>query len=96
MRHNDCVGRYGGEEFIALLPYTGQADAQVIAERIRDAAARQTCEDIPAYTVSIGLALLSPAMNSAPALIDAADKAMYAAKQGGKNRVELASPVRAA
>jgi diguanylate cyclase (GGDEF)-like protein len=93
MRHNDCVGRYGGEEFIVLLPHTGEADAQAIAERIRDAAAQQTHKDIPAYTVSIGLASLSPATSSAQALIDAADKAMYMAKQAGKNRVEFMGSV---
>lgn len=90
MRRNDCVGRYGGEEFIALLPDTERADAQAIAERVRDAAAQTIRADIPAYTVSIGLAQLDPAINSAPALIDAADKAMYVAKKAGKNRVEVA------
>lgn len=90
MRRNDCVGRYGGEEFIALLPYTEETDAQAIAERIRESAARIIRNDIPAYTVSIGLARLNPTMNNAPALIDAADRAMYMAKQAGKNRVEIA------
>ncbi|MBK4737363.1 GGDEF domain-containing protein [Noviherbaspirillum pedocola] len=91
LRHNDCVGRYGGEEFIVLLPHTGEVDAKAIAERIRDAAAQHTHGDIPAYTVSIGLALLSPPTSGAQALIDAADKAMYMAKQAGKNKVEIAS-----
>ncbi|MFS0757565.1 GGDEF domain-containing protein [Noviherbaspirillum sp. 1P10PC] len=90
MRRNDCVGRYGGEEFIALLSDTDGADAQAIAERIREAAANRIRADIPPYTVSIGLAQLSSAMDNAQALINAADKAMYAAKKAGKNRVEIA------
>lgn len=90
MRHNDCVCRYGGEEFLAMLPHTEAADAKAIAERILEVAARTIRKDTPAYTVSIGLALLSPATSDASQLIDAADKAMYVAKQAGKNRVELA------
>lgn len=94
MRQNDCVGRYGGEEFVVLLPHTGETDALAIGERIRDAAAQHTREDIPAYTVSIGLASLSPLASSTQALIDAADRAMYLAKQAGKNRIEIASVLR--
>lgn len=85
IRSIDTAARYGGEEFLVLMPETAIAGAAVVAERIRsriDAAATAT--------VSIGAAELEdPA--SAARLIEYADGALYRAKFGGKNRVELAA-----
>ncbi|WP_156396967.1 GGDEF domain-containing protein [Noviherbaspirillum sp. Root189] len=90
LRRDDAIGRYGGEEFLVLLPHTPKADAYGVADRIRTIAAEVWSADIPSYTVSIGVATLETAHADSAALIDAADKALYAAKRAGKNRVEAA------
>jgi diguanylate cyclase (GGDEF)-like protein len=90
----DRIGRYGGEEFAVILPNTLESDAARAAERIR-----QSVEDMaivhgdkragPVITVSIGARAAYPAKGGAPEqLIAAADHALYASKQGGRNRVQ--------
>lgn len=86
VREHDVIGRVGGEEFAVLLPATGGHDALAVAERIRAAVEQRSGEDAPAFTVSIGLA----GGNAAPNPWDAADRALYAAKRGGRNRVVVA------
>jgi diguanylate cyclase (GGDEF)-like protein len=93
LRRGDAVGRYGGEEFLVLLPDTTQEDAYSVADRIRAMAAEVRSKDIPAYTVSIGVAPLATTHTDPVTLIDAADKALYAAKKAGKNHIKLASIV---
>jgi diguanylate cyclase (GGDEF)-like protein len=88
LRMHDAMGRYGGEEFIVALPNTTQEGAHVIAERIRDLATQARSDDLPAYTVSIGIATLQDANQDAKKLADKADQALYVAKRAGKNRVE--------
>ncbi|UUY10609.1 sensor domain-containing diguanylate cyclase [Pseudomonas sp. J452] len=92
-RKADVVCRYGGEEFMVILPDTTAEGAQLVAEGIRQALAEL---DIPLagevlrVTVSIGLASAipdSPAQNELVALVGAADAALYRAKQEGRNRV---------
>lgn len=90
LRNGDVMGRYGGEEFIVLLPDTPPEDAYAIAERLRAVAAQATSTTMPPYTVSIGIATSPKAEESAGALIAYADQALYAAKKGGKNRIEVA------
>ncbi|HJW56838.1 MAG TPA: GGDEF domain-containing protein [Burkholderiaceae bacterium] len=90
LRSYDVIGRYGGEEFIVLLPRTSQEEAYAIAERLRDAAGPASSGDIPAYTVSIGIATSQGDNEHAANLIASADKALYAAKKAGKNRIEVA------
>ena len=91
MRACDIVGRFGGEEFVALLPGT-IADAKVVAERVRKAfqtagATVAGC-DLNA-TVSVGAASGRPGTDIV-ALLAAADAALYRAKANGRNRVEAA------
>lgn len=90
LRRGDAVGRYGGDEFLILLPDTTKEDAYSVADRIRSMAAENWSREIPAYTVSIGVAPLMTGRTDSAALIDVADKALYAAKKAGKNYVELA------
>jgi len=82
----DCVGRYGGEEFAVLLPETDGAGAMEVAERIR---ARVAGEPFPesSMTVSIGVAVFPADGESGDAVIAVADKGLYEAKHGGRNRV---------
>lgn len=97
LRTSDTIARYGGEEFVVLLPQTAALHAQEIAERIRVAVAaqpfRSQSDQAVPVTISIGLAMLPlDAAASEPAvqaemLIAAADRALYQAKHGGRNRV---------
>jgi len=91
-RAGDCNARYGGEEFSVLLPGCGAADAFKVAEMIR-LKVEQWSDGPSVNTVSIGVASLTPA----PAMewsdmVEAADKALYAAKAGGRNQSVLAKP----
>ena len=89
LRHADVVCRYGGEEFVALLPKTPVDQAMKLAERLRQKISRMTIplpEQDVQFTVSIGVAGLMPEMDG-EALVEAADAAMYRAKKAGKNQV---------
>jgi diguanylate cyclase (GGDEF)-like protein len=90
-RAGDCVARYGGEEFAVLLPGLSSEEALVVAETIR-LKVQQWSDDPTVTTVSIGVASLTPATAMEwSLLVKAADKALYAAKAGGRNRSVLAS-----
>ena len=91
VRPMDAVCRYGGEEFAAILPETGRDGALVLAERIRRTvqdstivldAARQV-----RATVSIGVATFATDAADGGDVVAAADRALYRAKHGGRNRV---------
>jgi diguanylate cyclase (GGDEF)-like protein len=88
LRTRDLIGRYGGEEFIVMLPDTTLAGAHVIAERIRNILSGPHADDLPTYTVSIGIAAIQGQQQDAKVLVSQADQALYAAKRMGKNRVE--------
>jgi diguanylate cyclase (GGDEF)-like protein len=89
-RAGDCAARYGGEEFAVLLPDMSAAEALVMAETIR-LKVEQWCGDTVITTVSIGVASLIPDPHSQwTQMVNAADKALYAAKAGGRNRTVLA------
>lgn len=89
LRQNDSLGRYGGEEFLVLLPSTKLEKVHVIAKRLREAVAEQTyaCDELLfKITASIGIALYSSEDNFSPEeLISQADKALYLAKESGRN-----------
>src|SRR5690606_30314395 len=92
---HDLVARFGGEEFIAILPHADMATAHAVAERIRIGIAERRiphggAPDVPCVTMSIGVASMHPATArsaSPAALIAAADAALYEAKTSGRNRV---------
>ena len=87
-RAGDCASRYGGEEFAVLLPGLSAVEALRVAETIR-LKVQQWSDDT---TVSIGIASLTPAAAMEwSVLVNAADKALYAAKANGRNRSVLAS-----
>ncbi len=85
-RAGDCAARYGGEEFAVLLPGQTASEALRVAETIRRKV-QQWSDDPAVTTVSIGVASVAPvAPMDWPELISSADKALYAAKEGGRNR----------
>ncbi|MFL5433363.1 MAG: diguanylate cyclase [Myxococcales bacterium] len=94
-RTSDSVIRYGGEEFLMLLPETDEEGAAAFAERVRRAVERRVFSDIgvpPSFALrcSIGVASMPAHGDSPTALILAADRALYLAKQQGRNRVIVA------
>ena len=100
IRPQDAVGRYGGEEFVLLLTNTDKREAKLTAERlcavfaadpcvVKDEETEQTGNLIP-VTASIGVAVYQEHGTAREALIEAADRAMYYAKQTGRSRVCIA------
>jgi diguanylate cyclase (GGDEF)-like protein len=92
-RRPDVLARYGGEEFVLLMPDTTRAGALLVAERLCDAVRQLDIEHVanPAgrVTVSVGGATLGAmAEPLGQELVEAADRALYLAKQGGRDRVE--------
>ncbi len=87
LRLPDQFGRYGGEEFVLLLPETGREAAAIVADRICKATADAKA---PACTVSIGLATTTLIDTSIGTLLSRADEALYRAKSGGRNQVAMA------
>ena len=86
LRHSDYLGRFGGEEFLLMLPDTSLEQATQVAERIRLDLVRST--NSPSCTVSIGVTISGGSDASVEAILARADAAMYRAKGGGRNRVE--------
>jgi diguanylate cyclase (GGDEF)-like protein len=92
MRDIDRVGRYGGEEFVVLLPGTSEADAAVTAERLREKVQalppRWQERPLP-LTISIGVAQWRAAGDDVAAVMARADAALYRAKEAGRNCVRM-------
>jgi diguanylate cyclase (GGDEF)-like protein len=98
VRSMDVVARLGGEEFVVLLPRSGQAEALVVAERLRESMAGSTHswkQQGITVTVSVGLACATNPDETAQQLMERADAALYQAKHGGRNRVVAAAPAAA-
>ena len=92
-RESDVACRYGGEEFAVMLPDTGIDDARVVAERYRKSLELRTwpLRQPITVTASFGIACMGwLASRTAERLIEAADRALYAAKRGGRNQVRIA------
>ncbi|HYU86042.1 MAG TPA: GGDEF domain-containing protein [Kribbellaceae bacterium] len=108
IRSKDVIGRFGGEEFVVALPDTGATDAEFTADRLRAAVAGSPLAAMLAgvlddptldprtlqLTVSIGVAVSPRDGTTLDGLLAAADRAMYAAKLAGRDRVRVADPVR--
>ncbi len=89
-RETDVLGRYGGEEFVVLLPNTNQKDAVVVAERIRQSTMEAVvdAEGVSiTYTCSLGCAGFNKQFKKSQMWIEAADQALYKAKEQGRNQV---------
>ena len=92
VRETDISGRYGGEEFAILLSDTTLENAHIFAERLR-----AKVEKTPVkyntielqYTISIGIAQVTPGVSTYEAWIECADSALYQSKEGGRNRITL-------
>lgn len=99
LRKIDVLGRFGGEEFMVVLPETDSIQARQVAERIR--ASRSSQPGLPPCSVSIGVATLAESQASQPTqtvldrLIAAADRALYDAKASGRDRVAVAASLSA-
>lgn len=90
VRDSDYAGRYGGEEFVVLLPDSDSAGAGLLAERLRQCiealVVTHEGQSIP-FTISLGVADLSQPTEQYEQLLERADQALYASKRGGRNRV---------
>jgi diguanylate cyclase (GGDEF)-like protein/PAS domain S-box-containing protein len=93
-RESDVVARMGGEEFAILLPITSGDEAVELAERLRVAIAENQYDhdwdggEPIAFTISAGIGVWDPADKKIDDVLNRADKALYSAKEGGRNRVE--------
>lgn len=93
VRNHDSVGRFGGEEFLVLLPETGIAEAVTVAERLRCAVAALAFPELDALEVRLSLGVAEARgvdATGADALMAAADDALYQAKRSGRDRVVAA------
>ena len=88
VRATDFVARFGGEEFVVLLPdVVDAAQGQVVAEKVRAAVASTLFPSVGAATVSVGLSCWAASDRDAHDVFARADKALYEAKMQGRNRV---------
>jgi diguanylate cyclase (GGDEF)-like protein/putative nucleotidyltransferase with HDIG domain len=92
-RQIDFAARIGGEEFALILPNTTQDDAFVLAERLRCALREELAGESVPITISFGVASYPRHSETAASLLRAADEALYAAKESGRNRTVLHSPL---
>jgi diguanylate cyclase (GGDEF)-like protein len=92
VRSLDVAGRLGGDEFLVILPMTSTAEARVFADRFRSGLEKfnELHPEFGLATVSIGLAEAPQDGGNLPALLAAADSALYRAKGGGRNLIEIA------
>ena len=93
VREQDVIARWGGEEFILLLPETDRGEAAALAERLRTAIAEMRvpgAKNAPTVTASFGVAQRDSRHRNLDALISSADTRLYEAKDLGRNRVVCA------
>lgn len=95
LRENDLAGRYGGDEFCVILPQLPLQEAALLMERLRELFSDYRNPQIPELRVSlsIGLADFQPIFSDAAMWLNAADRALYAAKETGRNRVKVSDYV---
>jgi diguanylate cyclase (GGDEF)-like protein len=92
VRASDFAARYGGEEFLLLLPDTDRRGAVGVAEKLRRTIENAEIRDIGCLTASFGIASMPEDAVDSEQLLRKADRALYAAKAHGRNRVEVAAP----
>ena len=95
LRTTDVVARYGGEEFVVFLPGEDVTGAALAAERLREAARKpfKTLADVDlTLTISLGVTEFRPEAADPKMLLEEADRALYASKEGGRNRVSVFRP----
>lgn len=95
LREGDLLGRYGGEEFCALLPGANRQQAAAVAERLRRDVAAMTIEHqgtLLSISVSIGVAEIDASTPDLDSMVACADTALYRAKRGGRNCVMVTEP----
>ena len=97
-RGTDFSARYGGEEMAIICPETSLSEAALFAERVRQAIENHafllTNGDTLRVTVSVGAAAIPSNTTEPTGLIEAADEALYTAKEAGRNCIRIATPVR--
>jgi diguanylate cyclase (GGDEF)-like protein len=96
IRKNDVLGRYGGEEFVIILPDTDQRTAAELAERLRIAVEGHVFKiDVDGrsvnhrQTMSMGVSQLTPDMQTMESFLESADRKLYQSKQTGRNKVTV-------
>lgn len=89
LRSGDTAARYGGEEFAVILPETSLPEAILIAERLRRNVSRVNIPGLGNISTSVGVASFPSHSASQEDLVEKADKALYSAKHGGRNRVGM-------
>jgi diguanylate cyclase len=95
LRENDLAGRYGGDEFCVILPQIPLQEAALVMEQMRETFSNYRNPQIPELRVSlsIGLADFQPVFSDAVMWLNAADRALYAAKDTGRNKVKVSDYV---
>lgn len=88
IRNYDVLARIGGEEFVILLPDTSRDSAWHLAERVRKDIERYPLDGMPSITISLGLVELKED-DDRKSILERVDKAMYKAKESGRNRIEI-------
>jgi diguanylate cyclase (GGDEF)-like protein len=91
LRENDIIGRYGGEEFIILMPSTDVTNAKIVAERLRRSVLQENIDNGngETLTISLGVAAYHENCKDIDDLVARADRALYTAKNSGRNRVKI-------
>jgi diguanylate cyclase (GGDEF)-like protein len=89
VREYDIVARYGGDEFVLILPESDLPNAETVAERLQTTFAYSVSRQYPSLTASLGVAVFRSAPPEIATCIELADATMYRAKRAGKNRTEF-------
>jgi diguanylate cyclase (GGDEF)-like protein len=92
IRDVDVVARYGGDEFVIMIPEAAQDAAYILSERLRKQFSELKFENLPQITISLGIATYPSDGPELEDLIKKADSAMYAAKRAGRNKVVKYTP----
>ncbi|HWR03279.1 MAG TPA: GGDEF domain-containing protein, partial [Humidesulfovibrio sp.] len=90
LREGDVFARYGGEEFVVVAPFTTAREAEVLAERLRQAVEAEPFAATPDRRVTASFGVVSARQGCLETLLKIADEALYDAKEAGRNTVVLA------